>query len=106
MTTKTVVSDLKKIIQIQEKIIKRQEIEVKALLNVIKRAQTRSEDYCQWLIWYRREAETLTRIIESFISSEKIDADYKASIEDLKQELAWAEHPDNPKFDMEDKNES
>ena len=27
-------------------------------------------------------------------------------LEDLKQELAWAEHPDNPKFDMEDKNES
>ena len=64
MTNQKVVSDLKKIIQIQEKIIKKLEKELKQVHNLWVDYGLKYQKYMFWYSQYKAEAENLYKELE------------------------------------------
>ncbi len=63
--------DLKKIIKIQERIIKANKAENDILERCLKRSYDREDDNKQWAYWYRAWSEYLETCIQRFRESKK-----------------------------------
>ena len=79
--------DLEKIISVQERIITAKESEFQQIEKLFRHYLDRKDVYAWWYTKYRWLHEGLVATIKNF--------DNKATVEDLKLELAWKEDPEN-----------
>ena len=79
--------DLEKIISVQERIITAKESEFQQIEKLFRHYLDRKDVYAWWYTKYRWMYDALIATIKIF--------DNKATVEDLKLELAWKEDPDN-----------